>query len=286
MMTLARRTLPVVVLLAVWWIGSARPVEAQDPPECGGTLPASAHLPDLMNIIPHHVHVQEAQKQHRLMFTTAFANVGDGPMELAPTSSLDGDGFVGANQNLYDGPTNELGNVVCRRSLADAFLFHPEHNHWHLAGINGFEVRAALDDGSGGLWNPAPPFGSLKESFCLIDYVPMDDDQLESLGITRPKREYFDCFGVHGVSPGWVDYYHHATHGQYVDITGAPAGIYYLVLTANPDRKFIERSYDNNRAWVSFRLEYRNDNNAIARVLFDSLTEFGEGFRPPSKTNR
>jgi hypothetical protein len=155
-----------------------------------------------------------------------------------------------------------------------------------LVGINGFEVRAALDDGSGGNWNWKQAIASLKEGFCVIDYVKMDDDQLAAFRITLPRREYFDCSGVHGISRGWVDYYHHATHGQYVDITGAPEGIYYLVLTANPNKIFIESNYENNQTWVGFRLDYNNTNNAIVTVLYDSLSRFGEGLRPPSKTNR
>ncbi len=267
--------------------GALQSAVAQSAPECGGALPSGARLPDLMNIIPLHVHVQEAQKQHRLMFTTGLANVGDGPMELAPTTSLsDPRVLVGANQNFYDGQTNQSGSLLCKRSLEDVFTFHPEHNHWHLIGVNGFEVRPALDDGSRGNWNTTQIIGSLKESFCLIDYVKMDDDQLEAFGITLPRREYFDCFGVHGISTGWVDYYHHATHGQYVDITGAPEGIYYLMLTANPNKDFVEKNYENNRSWVSFRLRYNNANNAIVTVLYDSLQQVGEGLRPPSKTNR
>ncbi len=280
---------PMIGLTALVALLYATSVSAQVVPECGGHLPSTAHLPDLMNIIPIHVHVQEAKQQHRLLFTVGLANVGDGPMELAPASSLtDPNVFVSANQNLYDGPTNtnDSGSLLCKRSLADAFEFHPAHNHWHLVGVNGFEVRKALNDGSGGEWDRKQAIGSLKESFCLIDYVKMAQDQLAAFGITLPRREYFDCFGVHGISIGWIDYYHHATHGQYVDITGAPEGIYYLVVTANPDKIFLERDYENNRAWVSFRLEYRKDNNAIVFVLYDSLNEVGEGLQPPSQTNK
>ena len=237
----------------------ATPSFAQVVPECGGQLPSSVHLPDLMNIVPHHIHVQEQQKKSRLMFTVGIANVGQGPAELAPAAALnDPNVLVTANQNLYAGPTNQSGPPVCKRSLADAFIFHPEHNHWHLVGVNGFEVRPALDDGSRGSWDKKKVIGSLKESFCLIDYVKMNDDQLALFGITLPRREYFDCAGVHGISRGWVDYYHHATHGQFVDITGAPAGIYYLVVTANPLKLFLESNYENNRVWVSFRLAYNN----------------------------
>jgi hypothetical protein len=49
---------------------------------------------------------------------------------------------------------------------------------WHLIGVNGFEARPALDDCSGGNWNTSQIIGFLKKSFCLIDYVKMNDDQL------------------------------------------------------------------------------------------------------------
>ena len=268
---------------------AAPPARTQDViPECSGRIPAAAQLPDLMNMVPIHIHVQEQQKTSRLMFTVGLANVGDGPLELVPASELtDETVLVTANQNLYDGPTNESGTVVCKRSLDDAFVFHPAHNHWHLVGVNGFEVRRALDDGRGGNWDRKNTIGaSVKESFCLLDYVKLDENQLATFGIALPSREYFDCAGTHGISIGWIDYYHHSTHGQYVDITGAAAGRYYLVLTANPDRLFIEENYENNRAWVSFSLTYNQTNNAIATPLYDSFDQVGEGIRPPSNTNK
>ena len=282
-----RQTLRLFPLVAAGLTATllSNPTFAQAP-ECPATLPGAARLPDLVNIVPHHVHIQEQQKRHRLMFTVGLANVGDGPLELAPTGSLeDPSVLVSADQHLYDGATAASSSIVCRRSLEDAFVFHPTHNHWHLVGINGFDVRRALDDGSGGAWDAGSAIGSVKEGFCLIDYVKMRDDQLDEFGLDLAPRTYFDCNGVHGVSLGWVDYYHHATHGQYVDVTGAPPGIYYLVVTANPDGLFIEDRYDNNRSWVSFTLRYNNSNNAIVRILFDSLG-VGEGIEPPTKTNR
>src|SRR5262245_49443838 len=91
----------VVALAALSWLGWTTPAFAQVVPECGGRLPAAARLPDLVNIIPHHIHVQEAKQQHRLMFTTGLGNIGEGPMEVAPASALtDPKVLVTANQNL------------------------------------------------------------------------------------------------------------------------------------------------------------------------------------------
>lgn len=260
---------------------------AQEPPNCGPRPPAAAKLPDLMNIVPHHIHVQEARQRHRLVFTTGLANVGAGPLELVPNVSLEPPiTLVSATQYVYDSETNSGSSRVCRKSLTDAFVFHPEHRHWHLVGVNEFSIYRALDNGSAGAWTTSGSLGSLKESFCLLDYVKMNADQLSSFGIALPLREYFNCYGIHGISRGWVDYYHHSTHGQFIDITGAPAGIYYFVLEANPDGIFLERNYTNNRSWVSFRLRYVNNNNAVVELLFDSFSQLGEGLEPPSGTNR
>jgi hypothetical protein len=260
---------------------ASAPASAEECP----AVPPDASLPDLVNMIPHHIHVQEGHQRHHLLFTTGLANIGAGPLELEPESSLsDPDELVNAFQHVFEGPTNESA-PVCERSLAEVFEFHPDHNHWHLTGANSFGVFAALDDGSMGQW-AGGPVGSRKQTFCLIDYVPFNDDALALYGLPEVRREYFDCFRTQGISVGWVDYYHHSTHGQFIDITGAAEGVYYLVLTANPDGTFLESDYGNNTAWVSFRLRYNGRNNAMLDVLYDSFGQTGDGLEPPHRTNR
>jgi hypothetical protein len=57
-----------------------------------------------------------------------------------------------------------------------------------------------------------------------------------------------------GSSVGYTDRYPAHFHGQNVDLTGVPAGVYVLVHRANPDRWLRERSYGNNTASVRLRL--------------------------------
>ena len=198
---------------------------------------------------------------------------------LAPVVTL-----TTANQLIYNGPSRSTGSPICQKSLADAFYFHPEHRHWHLKSVNRFSIYRANDAGSGGDWNTSSSLGSLKESFCLLDWVKMNEDQLQMFGITLEPSVY-NCF-FQGISRGWFDYYHHSTDGQFIDITGAPPGIYYLVLDANPDQLFLESNYENNRSWISFRLRYVKTNNAVVEPLFNSFTQVGEGLEAPSGTNR
>jgi len=127
-----------------------------------------------------------------------------------------------------------------------------------------FEVRSAApgDDGTGGRWGPVLG-NSVKETFCLIDYVPADGTKPES-------RAYFSCFGDQGISVGWIDQYHHSTPLQDIDITGAPTGVYYLVSKANPVEIFLESDYANNVAWTSFRLLRESSGNAKIAVISHS----------------
>lgn len=65
----SNRSVPhrIIALAALSWLVCAMPAFAQVVPECGGNLPASTRLPHLVNIVPDHVHVQEAHQKHRLM---------------------------------------------------------------------------------------------------------------------------------------------------------------------------------------------------------------------------
>jgi hypothetical protein len=57
-----------------------------------------------------------------------------------------------------------------------------------------------------------------------------------------------------GSSRGYTDRYYPHYHGQNVDLTGVPSGVYVLVHRANPDFLLRERRYDNNAASVRIRI--------------------------------
>ena len=140
----------------------------------------------------------------------------------------------------------ECYNVVSEK-VAGTFLFHPEHNHWHIGDVALFEVRKGSPTG------PIVGGNSIKTTFCLIDWYKLDDNAPSA------ERVFFDCYrSFQGISSGWVDQYHQSTEGQQLDLTGVPeADDYYLVSTSNYARVFLESDYSNNTAWVRFRL-YRD----------------------------
>ena len=88
-------------------------------------------------------------------------------------------------------------------------------------------------------------------------------------------KVFWDCYtGYQGIQSGWVDQYHHATHGQQVDLTGVPNGTnYYLVSTTSPTGAFLEQDKTNNTAWVKFTLSTDSSGNRKVTVTDHSPCE-------------
>jgi hypothetical protein len=208
-------------------------------------------LPDLRTVVPQHLQLMNKQQREILRFSNGVANTGDGPWQMRPEfPATDPTQPQKAIQQILGSD----GSVV-EEHVVSEFQFHPEHNHWHIDGIALFEVRAGSPTG------PVVGNNSIKTTFCLIDWYKLEGPS------KTPARTYFDCNGeLQGVSPGWVDQYHQSTEGQQLDITGAPAGLYYLVSTAGPDGNFIESDPTNNTAWVAFTLSRDNKGNPTIRV--------------------
>ena len=238
MLTRGRLALALVaVFIPVLWI-TAGASGGKNPPA------TTALLPDLQTAVPHHFTVQNSQQRETIRFSNLIGNAGAGDLRLRPETDLTTNITTGW-QDLLDAN----GNVVSTQPVSQ-FVFHPAHNHWHITGVALFEIRLALDNGTGGSYGAVLSNQSIKTTFCLIDWI-----QLEGNSPTG-DRNYFDCGKdvLQGISAGWGDQYHHALEGQELEITGASPGIYYLVSTANEAGNFIETTKANNTAWTSFRL--------------------------------
>lgn len=145
------------------------------------------------------------------------------------------------------------------------YEYHPEHNHWHIDAVAEFLICT----------DPVNPYENIvsdigvKVTFCLIDWYKLEGPS------KTPERTFFACdrkADKQGISPGWVDQYNQAVPGQELDITGLPAGEYYLVSISNPDNSFLESNYDNNKAWVKFLLTRESKGNAKLKILEKSVT--------------
>ncbi|MBI3850339.1 MAG: hypothetical protein HY298_08635 [Verrucomicrobia bacterium] len=85
----------------------------------------------------------------------------------------------------------------------------------------------------------------LKVGHCLLDSIRWDTNANGSA--------IYNC-GNQGIQKGWGDIYRSSLDGQWVDITGVPAGDYTLELEINPDRILDESNYSNNVTQVPFTI--------------------------------
>jgi hypothetical protein len=118
----------------------------------------------------------------------------------------------------------------------DLFEYSPCHEHYHLRGMVRYRVLNL---------SFAPVIKARKQAFCMEDDYPYADWAAESSGYT--------C-GNQGITSGWEDIYETTLDCQYVDITGMPAGNYYLEVTVNPARIFAEENYANNKVIVFIKI--------------------------------
>ena len=112
------------------------------------------------------------------------------------------------------------------------FEFQECHGHYHFKGFAAYVLkdknRVAVAQGR-------------KVSFCLEDVHRWDPG--------APGRTKFDC-EQQGIQAGWSDIYDSGLPGQWIDITGVPAGDYDLEITINPEHIIDEADYTNNTTVV------------------------------------
>jgi Lysyl oxidase len=164
-----------------------------------------------------------------------------------------------ATQELLDAS----GNIV-KTNPAGVALFHPEHNHWHQSAVAEFQIK------KGDPYTGTPVATGTKITFCFVD--------VEFIGNTGSQkkatpRTYWECNGdLQGLASQWADSYHQSTPLQELEVTGLPAGEYYLTHNADPDNHWLEGPSStspgelNNFTWLKFRLERNGSNPSIVEL--------------------
>ena len=108
-----------------------------------------------------------------------------------------------------------------------------------------------------------------KSGFCIADHYGI------ALGIRHgPPRFLGNCGQFQrglrsveeGSSVGYTDRYPANFHGQNLDVTGLPAGLYWLVHRANSDFGLREPNYGNDTASLLVRITWPNGRRAAPRV--------------------
>lgn len=225
---------------------------------------AGGLCPDITEEAPRHLNVKRAQKEEWLRFTSTHWNEGLGPLQIRgggqtePCLVEENGLFIDSIctysvQEILDADRN-----VVHQQPAGVAVFHPDHNHWHQDNVADFVLR------SGSLGGPIVGKAT-KVTYCLIDYDSGGN------ALTQDKY-YFECNAeLQGISVGFGDEYHHATHGQEIEITSLPPGVYYLTHEADPTNKWLELDDANNTSWTSFQLRRDSQSgNGSIQWLADS----------------
>jgi hypothetical protein len=204
-------------------------------------------LPDFDQRAPSGLTIAGGPGRWLVGFTSLVDNVGLGPSIFV--------GVRPSGATLMDGTQRVLlanGRTRVYRSVAKfRYTNSPPHHHWHLMRFDSFELRTLAG---------TVLVRDRKSGFCLADHWGA------APGFWPGRRPHFlgDCEQFHpdathvvmGTTPGYTDRYPAFFHGQNIDITGVPAGVYDLMHRVNATMLLRELRYDNDAASVRIRLSW------------------------------
>jgi hypothetical protein len=204
-------------------------------------------LPDFDQRAPTGLVIAGGPGRWLLGFTSLVDNLGPGSSVLVGVRKPGQPRMNGTQRvRLANGAVRTYENVAQFR-----YTNSPPHHHWHLMRFDSFELRT-LDGRT--------LVRDRKSGFCLADHWGAAPGRYPG----RHPVFLGDCDQFHpeatrvtmGTSPGYTDRYPAFFHGQNVDITGVPAGIYDLMHRVNASMQLHELRYDNNAASVRIRLTW------------------------------
>jgi lysyl oxidase/WD40 repeat protein len=236
-------------------------------------VPRDELLPDLDQRAPSGLSVMVSRGRFLLGFTSATDNVGTGPLWIRASRPSRKVPLMTANQLVV----LKNGRVRVVRDVGRVrYTISPPHYHWHLLRFQSYELRRADDF--------ALVVRDRKSGFCLADHYGTARQRVPNfkgprfLGNCGSFRR--DLLSVEqGTSVGYTDRYPAYFHGQNVDVTRVPAGIYVLVHRANPNRRIHERTLANNAASVRLHLSWPNGMQSTPRIQVLRTCEGSENCR-------
>jgi hypothetical protein len=218
-------------------------------------------LPDMVQLLPANLVITAAGGgRFRLGFDSSVANVGRGALEVRAVRR-GGAPTMHASQlvTLDGGGARAYRDVGFMRYFTSA-----EHNHWHFLGYERYELRRS--DG-------ALLVRDHKAGFCFRDNTArrvrrhLPGEPAGAVYVDNCRKNQPRALAVTtGSSIGSIDWYPAFFHGQYVDITGIPAGRYDLVHRVNADFALRELRYGNDAATLAIRIAWPRGRSAAPSV--------------------
>lgn len=232
----------VLVGIAVLWL---RPEMRNGLPKLTSQVEIQRELllPDMEMVEPKQLGIAGSGDSRKLRFSTTFVNVGQGALEVFGHHD-DETKLTYAAQYVY-----EQGGPGEYRQIGE-FVFHPEHDHWHVGNYVWYELWSVVED------QPGEKLRSTEKlSFCIWDE---HTNNLNLPGASQARVYTWPCVSSRqGMSVGWGDTYLARVEGQEIDLAGLVDGEYYFKSGLNPDRKILESNYDNNENLI--RIEIRGN---------------------------
>ena len=133
----------------------------------------------------------------------------------------------------------------------------PPHYHWHYLGFDRYELRRTSDF--------SVVVRDRKSGFCIADHYAFARRRPRFLGNCaqfHPEARWVE----EGSSVGYADRYPAYFHGQALDVTTVPAGMYWLVHEANSDFELREESYADDTASLLVRITWPHGRRAPPRI--------------------
>jgi hypothetical protein len=233
-----------------------------------GSCKGAALLPDLVAEVPNELKIVHGRgsSQFLFIFRTGVHNAGRGPLRIVGQRATRAQTTLDAHQVVVcAGGGNEIFSGVG----VMAYENEPTHRHWHYLGFERYTLT--------GLSAGTPKVRSRKAGFCLVDDY--------AIGLALPGKPHEPVFqepgnscaagqpgslsAEEGISVGWGDEYEPYKEGQYIELTGLPAGEYRLTNEVNSQRALAESRYDNGVAGFTIRLSWPHGsgNFPLATIL-------------------
>ncbi len=239
-----------------------------NPQLCSCSKETCELLPDMV-IIPYFSknQIQEFSKDDKqypgqLKIAVAIGNIGLGPLEVAPDSTITGN-CCNNNSNtniddkrydLYQYIYTKVDAVFTKRKVKTGTIYYEKmagHRHYHVD--DWIEMRLVkIENGKRKIICKGA-----KVSYCLFTTGILNENEKSSIidnkqygskMVNYALGDYFTCsLEKQGISVGGYDYYGMMYEGQYLQLPkGFKNGNYILEIEIDPENKYIESDRTNN----------------------------------------
>jgi Big-like domain-containing protein/lysyl oxidase len=209
----------------------------------------TTHYPDLQTIIPtSSFSVVQAGTTREFRYTHLVYNNGPGPLEIQPQYNQ-ASGTYRGEQQLFTHDAAGSWSLIRQLHLADAFVFHPEHGHFHFP-LASFGLYSVAQDGGVG----APIAVSPKNGFCIADSYIYAPTVAHAGFFFGSQGSCADPSTLRGLSVAGADEYDYRDPGQAIPINSIPDGTYWFRATSDPNNDFVELDESNNETDVKLTI--------------------------------